>query len=155
VDAILKKYGAQKPVREHRLVTGWREIVGERVAARAWPDGLKDGALYVRVANSAWLHELSFLRDVVAERANQLVGPPTLVREVRFHLGGRRAADAETEDDVVAELSRQAYRRRRPPPRTFPPPSQATLDRIDQETSAILDPDLRETLRILRRRLGM
>ena len=153
VDAILKKYGAHKPVREHRLVTGWKEIVGDRVAARAWPDGLKDGVLFVRVVNSAWLHELSFLRDAVAERANALVGPPPLVREVRFHLGARRGEDLD--DDLVAELSRRVAQLRRPAPRTLPPPSEATLALIDHETAAIGDPELRSTLRALRRRLGL
>ena len=90
IDAVLKKYGAARQIREHRLVTGWGEIVGERVAARAWPDGFRDGVLYVRVSNSAWLHELSFLRESVRERANELCGGPRLVKEVRFHLGPRR-----------------------------------------------------------------
>jgi len=153
VDAILKKYGAQKPVREHRLVTGWKEIVGDRVAARAWPDGLKDGILYVRVINSAWLHELSFLREAVTERANALAGPPPLVRDVRFHLGARR--DEDDGDDLVAELARRVAQLRRPTPKPLPPPNPATLALIDHETAAIGDPDLRTTLRSLRRRLGL
>ena len=94
VDGILKKYGAMQGVREHRLVTAWVEIVGDRVAARAWPDGLRDGVLSVRVANSAWMHELSFLREAVTRRANELVGPPRLVREVRFHLGANRRTES-------------------------------------------------------------
>ena len=154
VEAILKKYGAQKPVREHRVVMGWKDIVGDRVAARAWPDGLKDGVLYVRVVNSAWLHELSFLREAVAERANALAGPPVLVREVRFHLGARRG-DGVDDDDLVAELARRVAQLRRPAAKPRPPPSASTLATIDHETAAIGDEELRATVRALRRRLGL
>ena len=59
---VLKRRGVAGAVREQRLVTEWHSIVGERVAARAWPDGLNRGVLYVRVTNSAWLHELGFLK---------------------------------------------------------------------------------------------
>ena len=153
VDAILKKYGAFKDVREHRLVIGWADLVGERVAARAWPDGLSKGVLYVRVANSAWLHELSFLREALAEKANALVGGQRLVKDVRFHLGPRR--DTAEEEDVIAELARRAAARRRPAAPSRPPPSIAGLERIDRETDAVSDPELRATLRALRRRLGL
>src|SRR5262249_14417494 len=57
VRAVLTRYGVEGAVREHRLVTEWESIVGPRVAARAWPDGLRHGVLYVRVTNSAWMHE--------------------------------------------------------------------------------------------------
>jgi predicted nucleic acid-binding Zn ribbon protein len=112
VRGVLRRYGVESAVREHRIVTEWTTIVGDRVAARAWPDGLKNGVLFVRVTNSAWLHELGFLREAIARAANQTVGR-TIVREVHLHLGRRRASpDA---DDVVAALA--AQRRPRPAPR--------------------------------------
>lgn len=154
VDDVLRRYGISAEVREHRLVTGWGEIVGERVLARAFPDGLKDGVLFVRVTNSAWLHELSFLRDPIIARANELCGA-RIVKDVRFHLGSRRGADAETDrDDVVAALARRMRPRKKPtPPR--PTPTPAALRAIDEETSKVRDPELREILRDLRKRLGI
>ena len=66
--------GVEAEVRAHRVVTEWKQIVGERIGARAWPDGLTragvrdQGAqiLWVRVISSAWLHELTLLRAQLA-----------------------------------------------------------------------------------------
>jgi hypothetical protein len=158
VEGILRRYGVAGAVREHRLVTEWAAIVGPRVAARAWPDGLANGVLYVRVTNSAWMHELGFLREALAREANRVLGDPPLVKELRLHLGARRArggADAPPDlDDLVAALA--AQRRRRPAPRPpRPVPTPAERSRIDRETDAVGDDELRAILRDVRHRLGM
>ena len=72
VAKLLGRHGVARELREHRLLTRWPELVGERVAARAWPDGLSKGVLWVRVANSSWLNELSFLRDDIIARADEI-----------------------------------------------------------------------------------
>jgi hypothetical protein len=150
VRAVLKRHGVEAAVREHRIVTEWETIVGPRVAARAWPDGLKNGVLFVRVTNSAWLQELGFLREPLARAANQAIGAP-LVREVHLHLGARRGRDG---DDVVAALA--AQRRIRQPARApRPMPSTGELARIDRETARVGDAELRAILRDVRRRLGL
>jgi hypothetical protein len=150
VRGVLVRYGVEGAVREHRLVTEWETIVGPRVAARAWPDGLKHGVLYVRVTNSAWLHELGFLREAFAREANRVVGHPPLVKEVRLHLGARRGDDA---DDLVAALA--ARQRPRAAPRPRPVPSSAELQRIDRESDRVHDIELRAVIRDVRRRLGL
>ena len=149
---VLRRAGVASAVREHRLATEWATIVGERVAERAWPDGLRDGVLWVRVVNSSWLQELSFLREAMCAHANQLVGPPPLVREIRLHLGRRR--DEGDQEDVIAALAR--HRRRPPPPRRPPAnPSAETRARIDLETGRVADLELRELIAAVRRRLGL
>jgi hypothetical protein len=154
VRAVLARYGVAGAVREQRLVTEWEAIVGPRVAARAWPDGLRRGVLYVRVTNSAWMHELGFLREALVREANRTVGDPPLVKDVRLHLGGKRRGEAPDPEDLVAALAAQT--RHRPPPRPpRPPASPAELARIDREAGEVRDPDLRELIRDVRRRLGM
>jgi predicted nucleic acid-binding Zn ribbon protein len=148
VHDVLRRYGLGQAVREHRLVTSWDEIVGARIATRSWPDGLKHGVLHVRVANSAWLHELSFLREAMMGRANELLGPPLLVKEVRLHLGAHNA-DA---DDVVAALARVRPNRQAPRPRAKP--SDAALKRIDDEAGSVGDEELRAIIRDARRKIG-
>ncbi len=152
VAEILRSAGAMEAVREHRLVTRWTEVVGERVAARAWPDGLKNGVLHVRVANAAWMQELSFLRDALAEKANRVVddGGAPLVHSVRLHVGARRDADA---DDVIAAVA--SRRRPRPLPRPRAPVDAVSRARIASETSGVADEELRAIIRALRDRLGM
>lgn len=149
---VLRSAGAMEAVREHRLVTRWSEVVGERVAARAWPDGLKNGVLYVRVANASWMQELSFLREALADKANRLVGEggSPLVRSVRLHVEERRDADG---DDVIAALA--ARRRPKPTPRPRAPVDAISRARIAAETAKVGDSELREIIRTLRDRLGM
>lgn len=152
VRAVLARHGVEAAVREHRLVTEWETIVGPRVAARAWPDGLKHGVLYVRVTNSAWLHELGFLREALVREANRAVGDPPLVKEIRLHLGSRRPTSTE-ESDLVAALA--AQRRAKPAPKPRRVPSTGDLARIDREAAAVRDPDLAAVIRDVRRRLGL
>lgn len=152
VRGVLSRYGVETALREHRLVTEWDAIVGPRVSARAWPDGLRKGVLYVRVTNSAWLHELGFLREALVREANKIVGAPPLVREVRLHLGeARHGQDA---DDLVAALSAQKRSRPAPRPRLVPA-SALELARIDEEAGRVGDVELREVIRDMRRRLGL
>jgi hypothetical protein len=154
VRRVLAGYGLTGVVREQALVTRWSEIVGDRVAGRTWPDGLRDGVLWVRVASSAWMHELSFMRASIARQANALVGAPPIVRDVRLHLGARRAADEQ--DDVIATLAAELAPRWIRRPRAAPPPlTDAHRRQIDTEVATVGDDGIRDALRSLRLKLGM
>jgi len=151
VGELLVRHGARRELREHRIAARWASIVGERVAVRTIPDGLAKGVLWVRVQNSAWLHELSFLRDDIAARVNKAVGHPPLVSEVRFHLGGRRRVAA---DDALAPTV--ALRRDAPRERELPAPaSGARLEAIEAETATVEDPELRALITEARRKLDL
>ncbi|MCB9572894.1 MAG: DUF721 domain-containing protein [Kofleriaceae bacterium] len=148
VAAALAQAGLGAPVREHRLITEWREMVGERVAARTWPDGLKHGVLWVRVASSSWLHELTLLRGRILDGIHAVLGEPRLVEDLRFHLGARKQVD---DDDLVARAATARRRRPPPPPPPRPPPATgAARARIEQDTAAIADDELRALIRKVR-----
>jgi len=143
--------GLTQVVRTHRIVTEWRDMVGERIAARTWPDGLKDRVLWVRVASSAWLHELTLLRSQILDGIDRILGAPRLVDDLKLHIGVRKQVDA---DDMLA-LAQQARRRRwmKPPPRPLPPPATgAAKAEIDRAAASIDDPELRELVRAVRTR---
>lgn len=151
VSELIGGHGVDRELREHRLLTHWAKLVGDRVAARSTPDGLSCGVLWVRVANSAWLHELSFLRDDIIARANQLCGDPPLVTDVEFHLGPRRKPDV---DDALAPTAR--IRRRRKRERPLPPPATGErLNAIRSEASGIEDEELRDIIIEARRKLNL
>lgn len=149
---VLDGYKVSRDVREHRVVTEWRAMVGDRLAARTWPDGLRDGVLWVRVANSAWMQELGFLREALIGTLNAHLGRPPLVKELKFHLGARRATSG---DDAVAALAHRLAPRPRTRKRKFAPATDETLQTIERETSAVEDDELRAALRDFRRRIGM
>ncbi len=151
VDEALARYGVAGDVREHRIVTAWREIMGDKAVDKAWPESLKDGVLRVRVVNSSWLHELSFLRHKLLANIAALLGEPPLVKDVRFHVGGR-TPDAD-QDDVVAALARRRKRTARTARAETPVPAPLARQ-IDAETARIEDPELRALIASVRRRLG-
>jgi hypothetical protein len=141
IAAALAMRGLQAPVREHRLITEWRDMVGDRVAARTWPDGLKDRVLWVRVASSAWLHELTLLKAQLIAGIDAVLGAPPVVADIRFHLGARKQVD---DDDLIA---RAAMARRRPPPKPpkpLPPPASGEARaKIEREAATVADDELR------------
>jgi predicted nucleic acid-binding Zn ribbon protein len=150
VAALLDRHGIARELREHRILARWREIVGSGLGDRTWPDGFERGVLWVRVKNSSWLHQLSFVRDDLIARLNRELGDPPLIRDLRFHVGARHAAD----DDALAPT----LRIRRPPLRPRVPPPAATGDRlaqIEREASTIADEDLRALVREFRTRWNL
>ena len=147
----LELSGLTAVVRAHRIVTEWRDMVGERIAARTWPDGLKDRVLWIRVSSSAWLHELTLLRRQILDGIDRILGEPRLVDDIKLHIGVRRQVD---QDDMIA-LAQQARRRRfmKPAPKPLPPPATGVAkERIDREATAVDDPELRELIRAVRTR---
>lgn len=153
---VLAKYRINADVHAHQLITDWPDIVGPRVAARTTPmnpgAAMSDGVLSVRVVNSAWLHELSFIKPQLLARINECVGSeddPQPIREIRFVHG--RAPRGR--DD---ELAAARFQQQRPKLSRRPLPSPATGDKLEQirrEAAAIEDPELREAIIEARRLL--
>lgn len=141
--------GLTEPVRAHRLVLEWPQIVGERIAAKTWPDGLKEGVLWVRVATSAWLQELTLLRGRLLEQIRAALGPPELVAELRLHLGARRQVDVDDALAVVAQQRRRAAAAAVARPAT-PPATGAARAQIEREVEAVEDPELRALIAAVR-----
>jgi predicted nucleic acid-binding Zn ribbon protein len=150
--SVLGRYGIRKELREHRLLSHWHQVVGERIAKRSTPDSLSRGVLWVRVSNSAWLHELTFLREEIIKRANELTGDPPVIRDVRFHLGPRPGAAPD--DDTLGPTLR--IRRPRPERRPLPPSATGErLDQIRQEAAQVEDDELRDIIVEARRLLDL
>ncbi len=151
LSGLLDRHGIARELREHRILARWRDIVGDTLAGRTWPDGLERGTLWVRVKNSSWLHQLSFLRDDLVGQVNRELGDPPLVREIRFHVGPRQLVP---DDDALAPT----LRIRRAPPRLRQPPPAASGERlaaIADEASRVADEDLRSIILDVRRRWNL
>lgn len=148
IDEVLAGHGLGETLRAHRLITEWRSMVGERIAARTWPDGLSKKVLWLRVANSAWLHELTLLKRTLIKAVNDALGEPTLVEDLRFHIGARTSVD---DDDALAGAV-FALRTRKPIRRLpLPPPAAGdALRRIERETQNVADDELRDLIRAVR-----
>ena len=78
----------------------WRRVVGDQVAAHAWPVSLQHGRLLVMVDHSAWASQLRYLGPLLLERFRQFVGEPVaeeLVVRVEKPDARRPSVDAREE----------------------------------------------------------
>ncbi len=69
--------------RVHRV---WDSCVGDAIATNTRPVALKGAQLVVVVTNSAWLHELQFLKQDLLDRINRQAGED-IVEDIRFRIG--------------------------------------------------------------------
>ena len=87
------------------VVAAWPAVVGETVAANAWPARIaRDGTLHVNAASSTWAFELQQLEAEITCRLREAVGEGAPHR-LRFAPGPLPEAAPETEGAT-----------RRPPP---------------------------------------
>jgi len=83
--AELGRFGPQGAIGE--LVAAWPTVVGEQIAANAWPARLaRDGTLNVAASSSAWAFELGQLAPAILERLREALGPAA-PRALRFAVG--------------------------------------------------------------------
>ncbi len=79
---VLEKSGVRKQVERIGILELWPEIVGEQLAKVTRVKGLDEDALFVEVRSSAWLMELSMMKDDFLERVNARLGDDALERIV-------------------------------------------------------------------------
>ncbi|MBN1825091.1 MAG: DUF721 domain-containing protein [Candidatus Eisenbacteria bacterium] len=71
---LLRSRGLEEGVRRHSALLGWEEVVGRRIAGRARPLEMRGKTLFVEVDGSAWIQELSFLREEILVKLNRRAG---------------------------------------------------------------------------------
>lgn len=135
---VLAGYGLSDEIRGNRVMTEWAELVGPRVAARTRPDGISERVLWVEVATSAWLHELSLLKAQLLAGLIERLGEPRLFDDVRFKLAGKSRREQTTIPKPRAAA-----------PGPLPvgaPATGARREQIVAETAQVDDEELRELI---------
>lgn len=128
---------------ESTLALRWEQLVGPKLAARTQPIRVVDGVLSLRVASSAWLNELTFLREQLLAQINERVvaepgGPPPLrgLKLVVGRLGERPLPLVHRKRDPHA-----------PPPRVSRASWQRALRRAGDELDGLVGGELAEAIR--------
>jgi hypothetical protein len=140
LDRTLRDLGLDKRWKAEQVFASWTQIVGHAVAAVASPGRFRNGTLFVEVADHLWMQELKFQEQELIERLNEALGAP-LVRRLFIQLA--RTPTAPT-DHPTEEASPSS------PATPLDPQQEAALER---EVAGVRDPQLREALKGLRRRL--
>ena len=71
LQGVLEKHGVDKQVERFGVLELWPEIVGSELARVTRAKGVDEAALFVEVRSSAWLTELSMMKDQFLERVNE------------------------------------------------------------------------------------
>jgi hypothetical protein len=130
--------GISDKVRAERVLTEWTDLVGAKIASRTRPYGVSERVLVIEVASSAWLHELSLLKNQILTGLLSRLGEPRLFDDLRFKLAGRSGGRAT--------LIRPKPRPGPPPPRATKPATGAAREQIAREVEQIDDDELRELI---------
>ena len=113
------------------LVGVWSELVGDAIAANAWPARIaRDGTLHVNTADSVWAFELGHQAPAILERLCARLGE-SAPRALRFRAG------------LLPEPAVSATEGPGRSPRSVTP-SPEHLRQSAELTAGIEDPELRE-----------
>lgn len=82
LSGVLEKHGVRKQVERMSVLDLWPEIVGEQLATVTRAKGVEDATLFVEVRSSAWLMELSMMKDDFLESVNKRLAEVPLERIV-------------------------------------------------------------------------
>ena len=84
---LVAELGIDAKLEEQRAVALWPtvvlELLGQGSVGRSRVEGIRRGALHVKVEQAAWRHRFMLDRDRIRERLNELVGGEA-VRIIRF-----------------------------------------------------------------------
>lgn len=112
-----------------RIWSRWEEITSPGIAQHAQPLHLKRDVLTIKVKNSAWMQELSFLRQEMLTKIKK-IDPSAKVKELRFEVGELPEAAAKRNNHEITVTTSDLN------------PDQQVF--IDVATASIPDPDIRE-----------
>jgi len=125
----LRRFGSAGAMAD--VVEAWPGLVGEQVAANAWPARLaRDGTLHVNASSSAWAFELGQLEVEILPRLQEALGAAAPKR-LRFSPG------------PLPELSQEASRSR---PKPLPEPTADQAREARSWAVAIDSEELRKTV---------
>ena len=82
LSGVLEKHGVRKQVERMSVLDLWPEIVGEQLATVTRAKGVEEATLFVEVRSSAWLMELSMMKDDFLESVNKRLAEVPLERIV-------------------------------------------------------------------------
>ena len=74
IDGVLRRPEFARGLPIGELVSGWQQIVGERLAAESAPLSLDKGVLVVAVTSGIWGAQVRFMLDEIRLRANKALG---------------------------------------------------------------------------------
>jgi len=129
LDEIFHDKPTGKRLKEGKIWLVWERAVGDQIAARARPSGFRDGKLTVTVDNSPWMQQLTYLKKEIIEKINGNIGEE-MVKDIYLKAGNTHSIYPQTPS----------------PQKTYRLLSPEELQLIEERSSGICDPELKESM---------
>jgi len=83
IQQTLLSLGLAERLSQYEVVNSWADIVGDSIARVTKTEGIRDGALVVRVMHPAWRQELVFLKAELIKKINRTI-KKEIVKDIIF-----------------------------------------------------------------------
>ena len=83
LNQLLDRYGLAERAKEIEALNLWPEVVGEKIAKVTEARELREGRVFVKVANSVWRNELYYLKPEIIKELNLRIGK-SIVHDIVF-----------------------------------------------------------------------
>jgi hypothetical protein len=103
LSAALKQWGVKHKYNQQSAINHWPEIVGAEIAKHSCPTKIEYGIIVVTVANSAWCHHLSMMKQNIITKLNDFIGEK-LINDIRFQAGSLKNCHNEEEGPLEQTL---------------------------------------------------
>ncbi|HHV78668.1 MAG TPA: DUF721 domain-containing protein [Firmicutes bacterium] len=91
ITSLVDRLGLSTRLKEQSAVSLWPRVAGVQIASKTTGVTVKSGIMYVTLCNSAWAHQLSFLKQDLLKALNSYLGG-NVIRDIRFGAGQPRKA---------------------------------------------------------------
>jgi len=86
LEQTLNKLGLEKKVKEKRALDLWSEVIGDKIKSHTQATYVNQGVLFITVDNSAWAHQLLFMKKKFINKINKRL-KTKLITDIRFKSG--------------------------------------------------------------------
>ena len=82
--AFLKAAGLRDIFEENLAIAFWDGVVGPEVAKKTEPHKVTKGTLFVKVRDTVWRNELTFLKPQIIQKLNDKLEEPA-IKDIKFY----------------------------------------------------------------------
>lgn len=86
LERLLSQLGIDSKIRQMRILSCWKDIVGEKLSKHSQPFAIKKGNLFVKVDSSAWLAQISYFKEKIISEFNCKQGKE-VIKDIYFRIG--------------------------------------------------------------------
>ncbi len=100
---VLDELKLSDKIIEQKAILLWRRAVGNEIKKHTKPYSIEDGILVVLVDNSAWMNELTFLKNEILKKINSYISS-TKFKTTKSTEKNKREPQVEEVKQVVKDI---------------------------------------------------